>query len=212
MNLNTLFGVAIIVSLSSACASNMPATYNQYNNIEKAQYHVSQARRYMEYKQWEDAQKEFMKAAEYDPSDYKIWGNAGNAASRASDFKTATYCFHKVLEIQPDDFRAYGSLGKINGMQRKYIEAIEYFSKAFELNASDYWTAAYLAKVHFEIQDYKNCAYYMDIFEGMLSDINSSLLSEKTKRGVEKVRVDFATYRAKIAIKAIKGGRTKSTN
>lgn len=165
---------------------------------ERAQYHVSIGKRYVNIGHHAGAKSEFLTAARLDPTNPNLWGMAGSAAKQNGDFHEAIQYFMKVAELNPNDSRAYADIGSVHKQSRNFSEAITFFEKTLKLNPQEIGAAAMLAEIYFELQDFKKCEYYMNEFDMILARTRADLLPEKRKEAVEESLRKFANYRATI--------------
>ncbi len=191
-----LFLVTIGCSTTGTVSTN--DSHNRTNSVEKAQRYVDMGNEYAKRSEFYYAKRNFLNAAELDPGDYKNWALAGMAAKDNSDFDEAIGYFHKASELNPTDYKAYGQIGVINKRLKKYEDAVSAFKTVLTLNGTDLESAASLAEIYYEMSDYVQCEQYMARFEENLSKKNVSLLSDQTKKTIEKTLNAFANYRTVI--------------
>jgi tetratricopeptide (TPR) repeat protein len=86
---------------------------------------------------------------------------------------------------------------------KKYENAISAFKAVLSLNSTDLEAAARLAEIYYEMGDYVQCEQNMARFEENLSKKNISLLSDQTKKAIEKTVNAFVNYRAVIKGKTL---------
>jgi Flp pilus assembly protein TadD len=168
-------------------------------SAERAQYHVSVGKRYMNGGYPANAKSEFLNAARLVPTNADFWGLAGTAARQSGDFDEALQYFMKVAELDPNDSRAYRDIGVVYKQLGKQNDAIASLEKARQLNPEEIGATAMLAEIYYELRDFKKCEYYMNEFDLVLTRTRVDLLSEKTKQAVESSKRKFANYRKTIS-------------
>ena len=192
------FTLALYLIIGCSTLGNVSTNDGRTSAIEKAQHYVNLGKSLAQRRDFNNAKINFLKAAELDPSDYENWGLAGMAAKENSQFDEAIRYFQKAIEVKPSDYKAYGQIGLVSMKQRKYEAAISAFKAVLSLNRTDLEAAARLAEIYYDNGDYVLCEQNMARFEENLSKKNVSLLSDQTKKAIEKTLNAFVNYRVVI--------------
>ena len=105
----------------------------QIIKIDPVGGHLSLAQLYESEKNYTEAEKEFIEAAEIDPQNTNVYLNLGYFYQRVKEYDKAREAFLKVLDIDDDNMAACYQLGRTAIFSGKYLEeAIGYFKKYLE--------------------------------------------------------------------------------
>jgi serine/threonine protein kinase/Tfp pilus assembly protein PilF len=110
-------------------------------NENFARVHVTLGMLYMETGKYEDANKEFLKAEDIDPSDVDAYQGQATAYNKQGKLDEAESIYKKVIKMRPDYWAGYTHLGIFYYLQGRYKEAAGQFEKVIKLtpqNASAY--------------------------------------------------------------------------
>ena len=111
---------------------------------------------------WREPVGFYKNMLKYDPYNYGLYINLGNAYTEIGNKKEAIISYKKALSINPDNEKAYGNLGMLyNSIDRKE-EAIAALKKALEINPN--YAKAYfcLSMVYFDKNEYNLAVKYCD--------------------------------------------------
>ncbi len=98
-----------------------------------AQVHITLGLLYTETGKYEDANKEFLKAEDIDPSNVDAYQGQANAYTKQGKLDEAESIYKKVIKLRPDYWLGYSHLGIFYFSQGKYKEAAGQFEQVIKL-------------------------------------------------------------------------------
>lgn len=109
---------------------------------------------------WKEPIGFYKRTLEYDPDNWRLLLNLGNAYNETGKIEEAEASYKKALGINPKSAEAYHNLGIIyNNMGRKE-EAMAAFHKALDINPKDSITCLCLSRAYFYKKEYDLAVEY----------------------------------------------------
>jgi serine/threonine protein kinase/Tfp pilus assembly protein PilF len=102
-------------------------------NENFAKVHITLGLLYTETGKYEEANKEFLKAEDIDPSDVDAYQGQASAYNKQGKLDEAESIYKKVIKLRPDYWLGYTHLGIFYYLQGKYKEAAQQFEEVIKL-------------------------------------------------------------------------------
>ncbi|MDR1285132.1 MAG: tetratricopeptide repeat protein [Campylobacteraceae bacterium] len=109
-----------------------------------------------------EAQSNFLKALEIDPSFVDALDHLGITYRRANDYEKAENTYLKSIKINSENFIPYANLALIYLFQERFGESIKMYSKAIELDPQSPEAYYGIGLAYYTMEDYKTSVKYID--------------------------------------------------
>ena len=149
-------------------------TYSPSKREKETRKHLITGHSFYRKKKYRKSLREFDKAIELDPNNYRGYFWRGRAYIKVNRLKEATGDFQMVIKLKPDFAEAYDNLGWLHVQSERYDEGINFLSKSLELKPNEGW--AYYTR--------GRCYYQKGDLQKALTDIKTSC-SLGYKRGCQ---------------------------
>lgn len=141
-----------------------------------------------------DAETEFKKAIEADPSNAKYHNNLGAAFFEQGRIEDALIEYKKAVELGLDESNLHTNLGKVYHIQGKLKDAHLEFKKALDI-------APHVSGPHF---NFINGSYDLDSVEKAISDLEE-IIKDSKPEGLEGINRFFMSYQAIVYAHILQG-------
>ncbi len=136
--------------------------------------HVDLARLYFSQNKYKEAEQEYAKAAELNPSAVNYY-SLGQAQLFQGKFSEAESSMNKVLHLAPDDPNSFYGMGLVHSKQGRYEKAVEYFESAIELKRDFYDAYAEIGYAYADMGQMEDAEKILEILEKNAPALEDSL-------------------------------------